>query len=106
MTMTKEEAKKMEGTEFTYVFESGDSMSSYVKKVDEETGQMSCWSFSLITEGGKVFEPYNKDEEKEGACCVLVARNWTDTLRRLEKIKTGRYEMEQESPGFFHGCIF
>jgi len=40
--MTPEEAKQMQGVEFTYVFPSGDSMPAYVKWVDVESGRMTA----------------------------------------------------------------
>lgn len=107
--MTKEEAKKMEGTEFTYVFKDGDTMPAYVKKVDLESGKMSCWSFSLVTDGGFVFTPSNADEAREGAACVTIGLNWEETLERLTAIRDiGRWvDNEIEDPSaFFPGCMF
>lgn len=103
--MTKKEAKAMEGTEFIYEFEDGDTMSAYVKKVDVKTGQMSCWSFSLTTDQGYEFEPQNKDEEAEGACCVLVGRDWDETKRELTEVATGRLA-SVGGAGLFNGCVF
>jgi hypothetical protein len=106
--MTPEEMKAMEGTEFLYCFESGRTMKSYVKKVDPETGMLSCWSFSLTTDCGTLtFEPENDDEEREGACCVSSATDLTVCESKLEEIKsTGKLIFLGPNSGIFSGCPF
>lgn len=107
--MTPEEMKAMEGTEFTYVFHDGDTMKAYVKKVDLESGKMSCWSFSLTTDQGYTFDPMGEDEEKEGACCVSSSSNIEEMEEKLTEIKdTGRLctTLPDGIPGIFSGCPF
>ena len=105
--MTPEEMKAMEGTEFIYVFTSGRTMRSYVKRVDVEQGKMSCWSFSLTTDcGTRTLEPLSKDEEKEQACCVCKATNIKKCKEKLLEIeKTGKY-IAKGTLGLFSGCDF
>lgn len=106
--MAKKEFKAMEGTEFIYVFEDGDTMPAYIKKVDMEEGKATCWSFSLTTEKGHTFKPLNSDEEAEGACCLLVCKDLTDVNRYLTEIaETGRYvKTITHAFGGFSGCVF
>ena len=49
--MNLKEAKEMEGTEFTYVFEDGDEIRAYVKKFDPEIG-LTCMSLETKTRDG------------------------------------------------------
>ena len=106
--MTKEEMKAMQGFEFTYVFKTGNSVPAYVKKFDETTGKISCWSLSLITSEGTNIEPMNEDEYKEGACCVLVGLDIDHSRKLLKRIKKdGKYVVEDRGNfNFFNGCIF
>jgi len=46
--MNIQEAKAMEGTEFTFIFEDGDTIQAYVKKFDPEIG-MSCYTLETET---------------------------------------------------------
>jgi hypothetical protein len=108
--MDIEEAKKMEGTEFTYEFEDGDTIRAYVKKFDPDRG-LSCWSFSLETDGGQIIEILNEDEDKEGACCLIgfdftvYAEDLPAALDLLEGVKnTGRFTASGEKGLFFTGC--
>jgi hypothetical protein len=50
--ISTEEAIKMQGVEFTYIFEDGDSIPAYVKKFDPETGKLTCYSLEAETEEG------------------------------------------------------
>jgi hypothetical protein len=88
--MTPEEAKQMEGTEFTYVFEDGDTIQAYVKKVDPEKFMFSCWSFGLVTDQGYKFIPSTMDEEHEGAKCVMMCKENDEErfFKVLSEIKT------------------
>jgi len=89
--MTHQEALAMQGTEFIYIFEDGDTMPAYVKKVDLEKMLISCWSFSLTTDQGYVFWPKDRNEEIEGACCLCAPKTWERINDLLTQIKeTGR----------------
>jgi len=108
--MDIEEAKKMEGAEFTYKFEDGDTIRAYVKKFDPDKG-LSCWSFSLKTDGGQIIETLNEDEEKEGACCLIgfdftvYDEDLPRALDLLEEVKnTGRVTAPTEMGLLFIGC--
>jgi hypothetical protein len=108
--MDIKEAKSMEGTEFTYEFETGDTIKAYVKKFDPEKG-LSCWALSFVTDEGHTFAPLNEDEEKEGAFCVvgfdfiLRPEEIDEALGRLEEIKTtGRLVRPKEVFSKFLGC--
>lgn len=71
--MTIEEAKKMQGTEFLYVFPwDGDSVPAFVKKFDEKVG-LTCMSLRDVTAYGHKLEPL----EADGTCC-LIAYNFRD----------------------------
>ena len=107
--MTPEEMKAMEGTEHTYIFEDGDTIPAYVKRFDIETGELSCWSFSLITDRGVKIRPLNKDEYKEGACCLQIRKNHDASSLLLEEIRdTGKslYKKTENANSGFPGCIF
>lgn len=108
--LTVEEAEKMQGTEFTYIFETGDTMPAYVKKFDKASGKLSCWSFSLVTDQGFVFKPINEDEKREGACCVVTGDNLKMSLKKLTTIRdTGTYTftpIRKGRVGNFNGCVF
>lgn len=105
-----DDAIKMQGTDFIYTFKSGDTMLAYIKKFDPKVG-LSCWSYSLTTDKGLVFDPLNKDEESEGACCVIIYNfeEEGDTLERamavLDEITlTGSYTEHNIGDGTFSGC--
>jgi len=106
--MTPQEALTMQGTEFIYVFEDGDTMPAYVKKVDLERMIMSCWSFSLITGQGYGFDPMDEDEEIEQACCLSIPHGWEKIHDYLIQIKeTGKFiqsAKKSRSYGYFPGC--
>lgn len=106
------EALQMPGTPFIMVFSAGDTMEAYVKKFDPKDG-LSCWSLGLVTSDGYLFEPNGKDEEAEGAVCLIGVDvkgkpedlEWA--LEALEEIKTtGRWQAPMASfyDGEFQGC--
>ena len=92
--MNIQEAKAMEGTEFTFIFEDGDTVRAYVKKFDHEVG-LSC--YSLETETVMGYKPSRVDED--GTWC-LMRRDFRFsngtlefTLDELQGIKeTGEYD--------------
>jgi hypothetical protein len=90
--MTKEEMKKMEGTEFIYRFHD-DEIEAYVKKVDPEAGMYSCWSFGFTTKKGARFEPLNEDEVKEGACCLMTLDPEESLKDRIKSMDTDLSEI-------------
>ena len=107
MAMNIEEAKKMQGVEFTYIFEDGDTIQAYVKKFDPEVG-LTC--LSLATETKQGWAP-TKGVEDDGTFCVVGVR--ADDLPRcfyvLEYIKEKGSWINDESPpllGQFVGCVF
>ena len=109
--MTDKEMLAMQGTEFIYEFDCGDTMPAYIKKIDPSKGMMSCWSFSFITEGGHEFTPSSADEEKEGAVCVLTSKNRKDLINKLTIIRDTGQWIQKPKPAwldldFFTGCQF
>jgi len=103
--MTNQEILSFQGHEFTYIFESNQTMPAYVKKIDLDKNIMSCWSFSLETDQGYKIKPLNKEEELEGACCVIYAPNINKIIRYLTEIKTtGKVLIPVNFPGGFNGC--
>lgn len=106
--MTDQEMLAMQGTEFTYFFEDGDSIEAYVKRVDLEEYKMTCWSLGFETKEGYVFDPINEDERKEGALCVLIGDKDIPFEHVLKEIKeTGMYKPKNKEGGcFFPGCPF
>jgi len=57
MSMTPEEIMSFQGHEFIYVFEDGDTMPAYIKKIDLDKNMLTFWSFSLVTDNGFEFTP-------------------------------------------------
>lgn len=114
LEFTIEDAKKMLGTEFTYIFPDGDSIRAYVKAFDPKIG-LSCWSFDLITAYKITLDTLNKDEKDAQAVC-LIAFNFkyaghtlTAVLTVLEEIfKTNKRDRRKgkQYEGFFRGCEF
>lgn len=108
--MKIKEAIAMQGTEFTYQFLDGDTIQAYVRKFDPKVG-LSCWSFGLVTERGFIFEPKDREEEREQACCI-IGFNIIDEpekkramMRVLEEIKTtGKRVRKHKARGSFAGC--
>jgi len=89
--ITVEEAKKMLGVEFTYIFEDGDTIPAYVKAFDPEIG-LSCMSLGLETAFRAVFSPDNGEDDS----ICLIGINFTkhsieDALEMLDEIATGKY---------------
>lgn len=110
--MTPEEAKKMEGVEFTYVFEDGDTIQAYVKKFDPEVG-LTCLSLDTKTRLG--WKPNNKRVlEADGTFCVLgVDANNGDGVERALRILKGIKEKGHHNAvvnrnpfASFSGCVF
>ena len=107
--MDKNDLKKLEGTEFIYHFEDGDTIKAYVKKVDLEIG---ITGMSLETETSMGWKP-SKLVEEDGTFCVF-AFNFKDTslkveeaCRRLENLLETREYHEDPAPfGIFQGCAF
>lgn len=108
--MTPEQAKKMVGTEFIYVFEDGDEVAAYVKAFDPEIG-MTCYSLEPKTKYGWI-PPRNKDTLSDGTFCVYgasvkMAGSMAQAYKNLEKIRlTGRHFVEPMTFSAFAGCSF
>ena len=49
--MTNEEAKEMQGVEFTYFYSDGDSINAYVKRYDPKIG-LTCYTLETETRMG------------------------------------------------------
>jgi len=108
--ITIEEALALQGTDFTYYFNDGDSMLTYVKKFDPEVG-LSCWAYSFITDrDGHVFKPKNAEEFLEGACCNVSynmkthPHSYAAMMQTLAEIKHTRSYTQSETVGSFAGC--
>ena len=86
MSMTIEEAKKMVGTEFIYVFPSGDRIRAYVKMFDSKIG-LTCISLDTVTDNGW----HHPDPEEDGTMCVIAfdfeIHLLSEALTRLEEIR-------------------
>lgn len=105
--MTEQEILSFQGHEFTLVLHDGDTMPAYIKKIDLEKNLMSCWSFSFTTDKGHKFEPLNKEEETEGACCLVKARSLNQIIDFIAEIKTtGRITDTEDTLTSFTGCPF
>jgi len=109
MTLTVEEAIKMQGTEFIYEFLNGDTMPAYIKKFDPKVG-LSCWSFGFVTKQGHKFEPISAEEKAEGAVCLIGVNCKGDdlalnrALKYLSEIQRyGSYIKERHTYNF-QGC--
>ena len=93
--MTIEEAKKMEGTEFIFVYEDGDEIKAYVKKFDPKIG-LTCMSLETESRDGWKGNPETQHED-DGTFCVIGHDFKNGSLNRalftLDKIKsTGRFK--------------
>jgi hypothetical protein len=105
--MTPKEIMSFQGHEFTYVFEDGDTMPAYIKKIDLDKNFMSCWSFSLVTDNGIEFSPLDDEEKAEGACCLFWENNLPGIIELLMGIKTtGKHLYQKTGIGSFEGCPF
>lgn len=67
--MTPEEIKAMRGTEFTYVFDDGDTIRAFVKEYDPEVG-LTLSSLEAETVNGWIPDPDVVDIEEDGTFCV------------------------------------
>jgi len=90
--MTPEEAKKMEGTEFDFVYEDGDSIRAFVKKFDPEIG-LTCMTLSTKSNRDGYY-PDNREED--GTWCVIGSdfryHSLSNAFAKLDMIqKTGKY---------------
>jgi hypothetical protein len=105
--LTINEAIKMQGVEFTYFFEDGDSIPAYVKKFDPESGKLTCYSLEPKTKRGWTPRP-NKDTLPDGSFCVCGIRNLERSLKILSEIaKTGEQRPEpSKGLNLFVGCAF
>lgn len=106
--LTVEEAKQMQGVEFTYVFRDGDTIPCYVKKFDPEVG-LTCLSLDTKTKAG--WRTKDPDLlEADGTFCVIgiPADDLDRCLSVLEGIKEdGVFESRRLSTGgAFYGCVF
>lgn len=104
-----DEAKKMIGTEFTYVYEDGDTILAYVKAFDPEIG-LTCYTLETETAEGWVSD--NVEIDPDGTWCVMGYRvgvhELSDMLTELAHIKNfGRsIPLSARAYGVFNGCGF
>lgn len=106
--MTIEEAKKMLGVEFTYIFPSGDTIKAYVKAFDPEVG-FSCYSLETESLNGWAPEPWVVDKEEDGTFCIVSidAGNLNAILEDLQEIKeTGKLVAHRFGAGVGPICNF
>lgn len=92
-SMTIEEAKKMLGTEFTHIFEEGDSIQGYVKAFDPEIG-FTCYSLGFITKEGYDMEPDATEEEEEGGGVCLVGYNFKKNPGDISEALSDLYDIK------------
>lgn len=105
--LTINEAIKMQGVEFTYFFEDGDSISAYIKKFDPESGRLTCYSLEPKTKDGWTPKP-DEDTLPDGSFCVYSRRNLEGVLEFLSIIaKTGEHRVNPNNGLYpFEGCAF
>lgn len=96
MPLTIEEAQKMEGTEFTYVFDTEDSVQAFVKKIDlDKNPRLTCVSLDTQSKAG--WKPYkgHSSLEEDGTFCVLSSITKEHILDILHTIKiSGKYSVQ------------
>jgi len=113
--MDIKEAKSMLGTEFTYIYDDGDTIKAYVKAFDPKIG-LSCFTLKTKTRDG--YKEENSNLEEDGTWCVIgvdlidgtgPAHTLQSALKWLKEIRdTGKADTrEYDSPfGLFIGCAF
>lgn len=111
--MTDKEILSMQGTEFIYEFNDGDTIPAYIKKIDIKNYKISCWSFTLTTDQGYKIPFSNSEEEKEDACCLLYGDYREEIIEYIKWIKTGKINPGKINTGnfsahigIFNGCPF
>ncbi|KKS16773.1 MAG: hypothetical protein UU74_C0033G0005 [Candidatus Woesebacteria bacterium GW2011_GWA1_41_7] len=108
--MTPEEMKLMIGTEFTYIFEDGDSIPAYIKAFDPEIG-LTCMTLDTETKEGWKPGPGSSVLEADGTFCVIGVRFKKCTLQCADNIltyikETGEYKQSESILSHFYGCAF
>ena len=95
--LTIEEAMKMVGTEFTYIYSSGESIRAYVKAFDPNIG-LTCETLETVTIQG--YEGKFSKPNPDGTWCVVGFNFKREpesielALRDLEEIaKTGNLDI-------------
>lgn len=111
MTMTIEEAKKMVGTEFTFVYEDDDTIQAYVKKFDPAIGLTAVSLTTKTDRDGWSPSTGSPGVEKDGTFCVIGIdvkyHNIEDALIRLTTIRdTGKWAAESNAGGLSVNCAF
>jgi len=97
--LTIVEAMGMEGTEFDYEFEDGDTIRAYIKKFSPLVG---CTCFTLEPETKSGWEPSDEDTtfEQDGTYCIYGAEVGRDGLQKIledmYEMKKGFYSMKSE----------
>jgi len=108
--LTIEEAKAMEGTEFTYIDPDGDTIQAYVKKFDPEVG-LTCYSLSDKTDRDG-WSPIVPVESDGTFCCIAMDFKNTPIEQALfdlcEIRDTGSFNLgTRRNPGLGHPvCSF
>lgn len=102
-----EEAKKMVGTEFTYVYEDGDEIKAYIKAFDPEIG-LTCYTLETETRDGW----YDLGADEDGTWCVIGCdfdcdQHIIDAYEQyLPSIKDSGKCFADDAPWPFNGCAF
>lgn len=71
---TNEEAKALRGTEFTYVFEDGDTVQAFIAQVDLEVG-LTCKALTRLTDRDQYELWGPRDEETNGDYDNVTCKN-------------------------------
>lgn len=106
--MNLEEAKEMQGTEFTYIYKDGDTVPAYIKKFDPEVG-MTCMTMATETRDG--WSP-DSDLEEDGTWCIMgyptnTEEDMQECLEVMQEIKETGTRTSSNTSGFgFIGCVF
>jgi len=110
--MTNEEIKAMVGTEFTYVFEDGDTVRAYIKAFDPKIG-LTCFTLESKSRDGYSPTLWRTDLcAEDGTFCVMAVdlefADLSAVIDRVAEIKaTGRYQANiPQCKGYFFGCAF
>jgi hypothetical protein len=96
--MDIEEIKAMVGTEFTYMFEDGDTIPTVIAAFDPDIGFTCLASDTLITRDGYDFS--KRVDENGNMCMVGINRDNYDTLAEfLEEVSEHTTKIAEE--GFY-----
>ena len=106
--ITIEEAKKMLGTEFTFIYKDGDEVQAYVKMFDENIG-LTC--ITLTTKTRDKWKPSKDNQiiEDDGTWCVIgyhfEDHQLIEALKILTEIKTTNVFDSRKHLDYFKGSF-